>query len=82
MRLCSVDIITTEPNELMSTLHNRMPVILPDSAYTKWLDPAPRRPEELQDLLVPYPAAGMNAYAVSTLVNSPANDRAECLVPV
>lgn len=77
----SCTIITTEPNELMAKLHNRMPVILPESAYTQWLDPAPRKPEELQTLLVPYPAAAMTAYPVSTLVNSPANDRAECIVP-
>lgn len=75
-------IITTEPNELMSKLHNRMPVILPASAYDQWLDPAPQKPEALQNLLVPYPAAAMTAYPVSTLVNSPNNDRPECLVPV
>ena len=74
-------IITTEPNELMSTLHNRMPVILPPSAYAQWLEPGPQKPEALQNLLVPYPAAGMRAYPVSTLVNSPGNDRAECVVP-
>jgi len=77
----SCTIITTEPNELMSTLHNRMPVILPESAYALWLDPAARRAEELQHLLRPYPAAEMSAYAVSTLVNSPGNDRAELLTP-
>ncbi len=74
-------IITTEPNELMSTLHNRMPVILPPSAYAQWLDVNPQKPEALQPLLVPYPATGMRAYPVSTLVNSPGNDRAECVVP-
>ncbi len=75
-------IITTEPNELMSTLHNRMPVILNRSDYAQWLDVAPQKPEALQPLLVPYPAAGMRAYPVSTLVNSPSNDRAECVVPI
>lgn len=78
----SCTIITTEPNELMSRLHNRMPVILPQSAYAQWLDPAPRKPEDLQALLVPYPTAAMTAYPVSTLVNSPGNDRAECVVPL
>ena len=77
----SCTIITTEPNVLMSTLHNRMPVILSHNAYAQWLEPSARKPEELQGLLVPYPAAEMSAYPVSTLVNSPANDRAECLVP-
>lgn len=74
-------IITTEPNELMSKLHNRMPVILPPSAYAQWLDPTPQKPETLQNLLVPYPTHLMTAYPVSTLVNSPNNDRPECLVP-
>ncbi len=78
----SCTIITTEPNELMSRLHNRMPVILPNSAYAQWLDPSPRKPEDLQHLLVPYPSAAMTAYPVSTLVNSPGNDRAECVVPI
>lgn len=77
----SCTIITTDPNELMSALHNRMPVILPENAYEKWLDPAPRKPEELQSLLVPY-AGEMTAHPVSTLVNSPANDRAEVLSPL
>ena len=77
----SCTIITTEPNELMATLHNRMPVILPDSAYGQWLDPAPADAQGLQPLLAPYPAAKMSAYPVSTLVNSPANDRAELLAP-
>jgi putative SOS response-associated peptidase YedK len=75
-------IITTEPNELMSKLHNRMPVILPPSAYEQWLDPTPQKPEALQNLLVPYPTSEMRAYPVSTLVNSPSNDRPECVVPV
>src|SRR5512133_1261386 len=77
----SCTIITTEPNELMSTLHNRMPVILPREAYESWLDINPQKPETLQKLLAPYPAAEMTAYPVSTLVNSPANDRAELLAP-
>lgn len=75
-------IITTEPNELMSKLHNRMPVILPPTAYEQWLDPTPQKPETLQNLLVPYPTNLMTAYPVSTLVNSPNNDRPECLIPV
>lgn len=78
----SAAIITTEPNELMSTIHNRMPVILPRDAYTQWLDPAPRFPVDLNRLLRPFPAAEMEARPVSTLVNSPANDRLECIVPV
>ena len=77
----SATIITVEPNELMATLHNRMPVILPPSAYAQWLDPAPRAPDSLLPLIKPFPADEMSAHPVSTLVNSPANDRAELVVP-
>jgi putative SOS response-associated peptidase YedK len=78
----SCTIITIEPNELMAPLHNRMPVILPPDAYTQWLDSAPQTPDSLQPLIKPYPAEEMSAYPVSTLVNNPKNDLAECVVPV
>ena len=78
----SATIITTEPNEMMGKIHNRMPVILPHNAYTQWLDPFPQPPSNIQYLLMPYPAGEMEAYPVSTLVNSPANDRLECIAPV
>ncbi len=78
----SATIITTEPNELMAKLHNRMPVILHKNTYTQWIDPAPQSADRLQNLLVPYPTEEMEAYPVSTLVNSPGNDRSECVLPV
>jgi putative SOS response-associated peptidase YedK len=77
----SFTIVTTGPNELMASIHNRMPVILPPDAYAQWIDPAVRTPDSLQALIKPYPAGGMVAYPVSTLVNSPQNDRPECIVP-
>jgi putative SOS response-associated peptidase YedK len=77
----SAAIITTEPNELMASIHNRMPVILQPNTYSQWLDSAPQSPNRLQNLLVPYPTGEMEAYPVSTLVNSPGNDRAECVLP-
>lgn len=79
LRTCTI--ITTAPNELMSALHNRMPVILDKSDYAEWLDPSPRKPETLQHLIKSYPSEKMAAYPVSTLVNVPTNDRAECVVP-
>jgi putative SOS response-associated peptidase YedK len=78
----SATIITTEPNRLMASIHNRMPVILPPDAYAQWLDPAPRQAADLQTLLVPYPAESMRAYPISTLVNKPENDRPEVVLPV
>jgi putative SOS response-associated peptidase YedK len=77
----SCTIVTIEPNELMAPIHNRMPVILPPDAYAQWIDSAVRTPESLQALIKPYPAEEMAAYPVSTLVNSPKNDRPECVVP-
>ncbi len=80
--LYSCTIITTEPNALIAPIHNRMPVILPRNMYDRWLDPAEKRAGVLDDLFQPYPASTMKAYEVSTLVNSPANDRPECIAPV
>jgi putative SOS response-associated peptidase YedK len=80
--ILSCTIITTSPNELMTQIHNRMPVILPPETYQQWLDPAERRPEELNGLLKPYPAELMMAYPVSKLVNNPKNDSSELIEPV
>ncbi len=77
----SCAIITTAPNDLMAPIHNRMPVILPPDAYEEWLAPAEQEPSRLNRLLRPYPSEAMETYAVSTLVNSPANDVPECLLP-
>ena len=75
-------IITTSPNELIENLHDRMPVILPPNHFEDWLEPEPLALSRLQDLLVPYPAEGMEAYPVSTYVNKPANDGPECVARV
>ena len=80
LRTCTI--ITTEPNELMSTLHNRMPVILNQRDYAEWLDSAPRTPDSLLHLIKSFPADKMSAHPVSTMVNTPNNDRAELIVPV
>lgn len=80
-QLHSCTIITTQPNELMAKIHNRMPVILHPEHYAQWLDPTPTRTQGLVSLLQSFPAGEMNAYPVSTLVNSPFNDRAECVLP-
>ena len=75
-------IITTEPNELMQPIHNRMPVILPPVFYNQWLDPTFQRVERLNALLRPYPSEKLTAYPVSTLVNNPRHDDPQCLEPV
>jgi putative SOS response-associated peptidase YedK len=75
-------IITTEPNDLLAPIHNRMPVILAPTAYDQWLDPTFQRTEPLKALLHPYPSEELMAYAVSTLVNNPRHDAPQCLEPV
>jgi putative SOS response-associated peptidase YedK len=80
IRTCTI--ITCAPNELMATLHHRMPVILTPEAEAVWLDPSITDPERLLPLLVPYPADQMVAYPVSPLVNSPAHDSPQLVLPI
>jgi putative SOS response-associated peptidase YedK len=78
----SCTIITTEPNELMAPLHNRMPAILQPGDYALWLDPRTQTPEAVQPLLRPFPCQEMSAYAVSTQVNKPTMDSPTCIAPL
>lgn len=75
----SYTIITTTPNATARTVHDRMPVILPREHYDRWLDPDFADSAPLLDLLRPYTASGMRCYPISRLINSPANDRPECI---
>ena len=77
----SCTIITTQPNSIMSPIHNRMPVILDARDFEAWLEPAARTPASLQSLLRPYPAERMQAFVVSTFVNRPANEGPDCIAP-
>lgn len=78
----SCTIITTNANDLMEPIHDRMPVIIPPDAYDIWLDPVVQEPERLQPFLSPYPAAELTAYPVSTVVNNPRNEQPECIMEV
>jgi putative SOS response-associated peptidase YedK len=75
-------IITTEPNDLMAPIHNRMPVILAPASYDQWLDPTFQQAETLKALLRPFPSEELTAYPVSTLVNNPRHDAPQYLEPV
>jgi putative SOS response-associated peptidase YedK len=79
--IVSCTIITGPPNELVAPIHDRMPVILPKQDYADWLDPENTDPLELLPLLKPYPPREMEAFAVSRLVNAPANNSPECIAP-
>jgi len=74
-------IITTAPNELVATIHDRMPVILTEHGERLWLDKdAP--PEEAMSVLSAYPADLMEAFTVSTAVNRAGRDAPEMMEPV
>lgn len=78
--LHSCTIITCIPNELVGQIHNRMPVILDKEKCWRWLsDP---NPQELQKMLMPYPAEKMQAHAVGLQVNNPREDNADVVRPL
>lgn len=78
----SCTLLTTEPNELLRPVHNRMPVILAPEDFELWLDPAAQHAGEVQHLLGPFPAGAMDFYPVSTHVNNPANEDPRCIEPL
>jgi putative SOS response-associated peptidase YedK len=81
----SFTIVTTGPNDLMRPIHNRMPVVVPESAWDRWLDPTLTKPAdlaELHGLLVPAEDDMLDAYRVSPRVNSVRNDGPELVEPV
>ena len=73
-------ILTSTANPTVSPIHERMPGILPPEAFKLWLDRQVQKADRLMGLLAPCPADRFAAYRVSTSVNSPANDKAECLL--
>ncbi|MFI5181060.1 MAG: SOS response-associated peptidase [Thermoanaerobaculia bacterium] len=78
--LLSFTILTTSANPLVSSVHDRMPVILPREAEAVWLDPTESE-SALKTLLVPY-AGEMEAMPIGNSVNNPRNDGPELLEPV
>ena len=77
----SFTIVTTTPNDLVASIHNRMPAILLPDGYDMWLDPENHDVHDLSSLLGPYPAEDMRAYPVSRFVNNPRNEGPECVSP-
>ena len=74
--LQSFAMVTTEPNELAATIHDRMPVIIATQDYQRWLDPSFAPP---LDLLKPYPATQMRAWPVGVQVGSVHNNASSLL---
>ena len=80
--IVSCTIITTEPNELMAKIHNRMPVVLEKKNEKVWIDPSVDDEKLLQSFLNPHPSKKMKCYPVSRFVNSPKNDTPKCVDPI
>jgi putative SOS response-associated peptidase YedK len=80
-RLKTCTIITTAPNALMESIHNRMPAVLTREAEVEWLNKANDDAGYLKSLLAPYPAEAMKAYAVSKAVNNVKNDQPAVIEP-
>jgi putative SOS response-associated peptidase YedK len=80
-RLYTCTILTTDPNELVARIHDRMPVVLDPTGWDAWL--AQETPaEELRSLLRPAPVEPLDAYAVSPAVNNVRNEGPELLAPL
>lgn len=79
--LSTCTILTTAANELMQSIHQRMPVILASTAAAVWLDQHVTAPDELLPLLVPCESASMETYAVSPTVNSARHNSPACIAP-
>jgi putative SOS response-associated peptidase YedK len=79
--LHSFTIVTTAAAPPIRDIHDRMPALLPPAARGTWLDPE-ADPAALAALLRPYPGDDLEAWSVSTLVNSPRNDLEACIEPL
>ena len=72
-------ILTGKPNELLSNIHDRMPIIIPDTDWKAWLDTDNTDREAIRSLMGTYPSDLMAEYPVSTLVNKVANNTPDLL---
>lgn len=81
----SFTIVTAPANEMMAPIHDRMPVMIPEEAWDRWLDPARTEGEalgELKSLLVPSPDGSLKLYPVSRRVNDVRNDGPDLVEPI
>lgn len=80
-RIVSCTIITTDANDAVRPVHDRMPVVLPPGEWAGWLDPTNSDVDDLHRLLVPAPAALFQLRPVSTAVSNVRNDGPHLLDP-
>ena len=75
-------IVTSAPNDALSDLHDRMPVVIPEAAWGRWLAPAPADVGELLGLLEPNEEVRLDIYAVNRLVNDVRQDGPALIEPL
>jgi len=75
-------IVTTEADDLVAKLHDRMPVVVEPEDFGLWLDPGVETSEALMPLLAPLPSSLLVSYKVTTAMNNPRHDSAENVVAV
>jgi putative SOS response-associated peptidase YedK len=80
--LVTYTIVTTEPNELLATVHTRMPAIIAHHDYAAWLDHSVQRGEAVLPLLSPYPAEEMEMYPVTKAMSNPSFESPAIVEPV
>ena len=78
--LLTFTVITTDPNEVVQPLHDRMPVIIPERNYDRWLNVSDTQRLPI-DLLRPYEADKMTAWKVDKAVGNVKNDSPELIEP-
>ena len=74
-------ILTTEPNELLAPIHDRMPVIVRPDDYATWISPSAAM-GEVRQLVASFPAEEMKTWEISLLVNDPKTDDARVIAPI
>ncbi len=80
--VASCVIVTTRPNEMLEPIHDRMPVVLGEDAWSTWLDPENHDLCRLAALLVPAPSEWLEAYPVSTRVNKASSNGPDLVDPI
>ncbi len=76
--ISTLAIITTDANELVAEIHNRMPLIIAPADYQRWLGDEP----DPHDLMRPFPVEPMRMWPISTRVNKPENDDPSIVEPI
>ena len=78
--LNTFSIITCEANQVVSEVHPRMPVIIPEINWDSWLDRSTKT-SLVHQLLKPFDSIKMKSHPVSPMVNKPSVDNPECILP-